>query len=108
MLRQSFNKTSSCFRPEKALKDAEAALRLDRVFYQATIVSAKAHCALGNHGQARQSLEEYLALGPDNDDVYLLWKSLEDKVNLIPLFLVSISRFESLKVPQQHDMLTLD
>ncbi|KAH7709807.1 hypothetical protein AAVH_22906 [Aphelenchoides avenae] len=65
--------------PEKALKDAEAALRLDRVFYEATIISAKAHSALGNHGQARQALEEYLALGPDNDDVYQLWKSLEDK-----------------------------
>ncbi|KAH7707496.1 RNA polymerase II-associated protein 3-like protein [Aphelenchoides avenae] len=63
----------------KALEDAEAALRLDRIFYEATIVCAKAHSALWNYGEARQALEEYLELGPDNDDADQLRKSLADK-----------------------------
>lgn len=68
-------------RPKNALTDAEAALELDKNFHDAMLVRGKALAEMGLNTKAREVLEGYLELAPENDEACSLFNSLEGKVS---------------------------
>ncbi|KAH7722830.1 hypothetical protein AAVH_09645 [Aphelenchoides avenae] len=65
--------------PKRALADAEAALKLDMSFHGAIFVRGKALAEMGLNAKARQALEGYLDLVPNDDAACALFNSLAGK-----------------------------